>query len=304
MKVLITGATSMIGYAASERLLQDGHEVVAVVRRESEKLKALTGTGRVTVVICEMEDYGSVSEQVPFSVDAAFLTAWNGTRRPERDDPVLQETNYRCNMDLLPELIKMGCRKIVTAGSQAEYGPWTLDRKTTEEDIPHPNTEYGIYKLKFYLDAKKYLENTTVQLIEPRFFSIYGPEDYSGTMIISLLDKLLRNETCEMTKGIQTWDYLFIDDAIAGVEKLVIEDVAPGVYHFGSGDSFQLRHYVEEMYRITGSKSELLFGAIPYPPTGMVNVNPDVSKLMALGWTPKTSFEQGIRQILNHRFHC
>ena len=57
MKVLITGATSMIGYAASERLLQDGHEVVAVVRRESEKLKALTGTGRVTVVICEMEDY-------------------------------------------------------------------------------------------------------------------------------------------------------------------------------------------------------------------------------------------------------
>ena len=40
------------------------------------------------------------------------------------------------------------------------------------------------------------------------------------------------------------------------------------------------------------------FGAVPYPKTGIVNVNPDVHKLMAMGWKPKVTFSEGINRIL------
>ena len=75
-----------------------------------------------------------------------------------------------------------------------------------------------------------------------------------------------------------------------------------GAYNFGSGDIRPLKEFVMEMYKITNSKSQLLFGAIPYPQTGMVNVCPDISKLQTqTGWKAKIDFLQGIHKIINDK---
>ena len=71
-----------------------------------------------------------------------------------------------------------------------------------------------------------------------------------------------------------------------------------GIYNFGSGHSAPLKDYVEKMMQVTQSKSELHYGAVPYPKTGIVHVNPDVQKLMAMGWKPKVNFSEGINRIL------
>lgn len=55
------------------------------------------------------------------------------------------------------------------------------------------------------------------------------------------------------------------------------------------------------MMQVTQSKSELHYGAVPYPKTGIVNVNPDVHKLMAMGWKPKVNFSEGINRILEEK---
>ena len=194
-------------------------------------------------------------------------------------------------------MISKGCTKFLTAGSQAEYGLWTKSEKLTEEEIPHPNTQYGVYKLKFYEYAKEYCRSRGCKLIEPRFFSLYGPKDYEGTLVISTLNKMLENKPCELTECIQLWDFLYIDDAIDGLVKLVEDDVPESIYNFGSGYSAPLKEFVEEMKEITNSDSELRYGVIPYPATGIVNVNPDVSKLINCGWIPKIEFQEGIKRI-------
>lgn len=298
MRILVTGATSMIALAVQRRLLLAGHEIVAVARRRTDRLDALSSLGTVETVLCDMQDYGSLADRVHGTVDAAFLTAWNGTRGADRNDAQMQLDNYTNNMGLLPELVKLGCKKVMTAGSQAEYGNWTSERKIQESDTPNPNTEYGKQKLHFYTDCGVFCRENGIVLIEPRFFSLYGPDDYSGTLIMSMLKKMLENQPCEMTQCIQQWDYLYIDDAASGLEMLLTQEVPSGVYNFGSGDSFPLKHFVNEMYRVTGSASDLRFGSVPYPKTGMVNLNPDVSKLKSIGWEPAVSFEQGLKQIL------
>ena len=93
------------------------------------------------------------------------------------------------------------------------------------------------------------------------------------------------------------WDFLYIDDAIDGLVKLVEDDVPEGIYNFGSGYSAPLKEFVERMKETTNSDSELRYGAIPYPSTGIVNVNPEVKKLMKCGWIPKIEFEEGIKRI-------
>lgn len=298
MRILVTGATSMVGLAVEKRLLLDGHEVIAVARRKSEKLLRLSEFGKIETVLCDMNEYASISEKISGTIDVAFLTAWNGTRGLDRDNAQVQKDNYLCNKSVLPELLKLNCKKILTSGSQAEYGNWTSAEKLKESNIPMPNTEYGKQKLHFFEECKLFCERNQICVIEPRFFSLYGPDDFSGTLIMSTLEKMMKNLPCEMTECKQRWNYLYIDDAVSGVDLLITKDVPSGVYNFGFNKSFTLKHYVETMYRITGSHSQLLYGSIPYPKGGIAHVDPDVSKLMSLGWKPEISFEMGIQRII------
>lgn len=300
MKVLITGATCFIGVPLCKELMKSGHEVVAVVRKGSEtKLRAKVDGEKLSCVELGMEEYEHLSETVAGNIDAVFALAWNGTRGQDRNDAEMQQRNYDCNMELLKQAQKMGCKRFITAGSQAEYGPWMKDCKVTELDEPHPNTEYGKFKLAFYEQAGIFCLEHGITLIEPRFFSIYGPGDYEKTLVISMLKNMLANKPCDMTECIQTWDFIYIDDVIRGLLLLLESSNAKGIYNFGSGYAAPLKEYVEKMYLLTESHSKLNYGAVPYPATGIVNTNPCVDKLGSLGWKAQVDFESGLRLILS-----
>ena len=152
--------------------------------------------------------------------------------------------------------------------------------------------------MKFYEYAKVYCVEKNCVLVEPRFFSLYGPNDFAETLVISTLKKMITNAPCDLTQCIQLWDFLYIDDAINALCMLIERTDSNGIYNFGSGYSAPLKAYIEKMMHLTQSKSELHYGAVPYPKTGIVNVNPDVQKLMAIGWKPKVKFGDGINRIL------
>lgn len=297
MRIIITGATSMIGWALTRKLIDQGHEVVAVVRRETNELKTLRELGQVEVIQCDMNEYGSALSRIKGTIDTAVLLAWNGTRGAARMDAEQQQKNLEYSLAAVRSVLEAGCKRVVTAGSQAEYGPHT--KQITEETLCTPNTEYGKAKLAFYQQADKLCTEVGATCIEPRFFSLYGPRDYEGTMIFSILRDMATNRPCKLTRGIQMWDFLYIDDAIEALARLCTSQCAAGIYNFGSGDVRQLRAYVEEMAVIMKTDSALLFGEIPYPETGMVSLWPNVSKLKsAIQWEPKVSFDKGIRTVL------
>lgn len=301
MRVLVSGATSMIGVVLCKELLNKGHEVFAVIREQCSKEEELPNSDKLHIIRCDMDAYDRLDQIVDGQVDVAILLAWNGTRGESRNNTDLQFTNLNNNMSALAALQKLGCWKVISAGSQAEYGPWYEQAKQSEECIPKPNTEYGKYKLQFYKKAKEYCEQNKMILVEPRFFSLYGPDDYSGTLVMSNLYNMSHNLPCQLTECKQTWDFLFITDAISGLMLLIEKDCQAGVYNFGYGQSAPLRYYIEKMYEILQSASELQYGIVPYPTTGMVSINPSVEKLKSLGWKPLVTFEEGICEIIKYR---
>ena len=298
MRVLVSGATSFIGLPLSQKLLEDGHEVIALIRKNSPKKSLLPINNRIKTIELDMEEYEDINTHLATVIDVVFALSWDGTRGADRNNDSLQKKSHEQNMTLLKQAESLNCKKFITAGSQAEYGPWFQVRKETEMDIPHPNTEYGKYKLKFFEDASLFCRNHQIILMEPRFFSLYGPGDYAGTLIMSMLENMKNHLPCDLTECKQIWDFLYIDDAIRGLVCLMGKGES-GIYNFGSGESAPLFEYVETMYRLTQSKSQLRYGAVPYPKTGMVNTNPEVSKLKALGWKPEVRFEDGIQRILS-----
>lgn len=291
-KMLLTGATSLIG---KHLIAQMGApwEITAVIRPGTDPRRIPAGVRALEV---DMADYANLGE-LAGPCDCFVHLAWNGTRGQARMDTQLQQENCRLSTLAVESVLRAGCKRVVTAGSQAEYGPHT--QQITEQSECRPNTEYGKAKLAFYREAQRLCQQAQAAYKEPRYFSLYGPDDFSGTMVMSVLTDMLQNRPCHLTQGVQMWDFLYIDDAAQGLYRLCTQPCADGVYNFGSGDVRMLKSYVEEMARITGTSSELLFGAIPYPSTGMVSLWPDVSKLKReLDWKPTHSFHDGIAAIV------
>lgn len=293
-RVIITGANSFIGRCLATKMQSEGMEVVTVIRPGRSHSKFLNGT---TVLELNMEQYDQLG-RLAGSCDCFVHLAWSGTRGPARIDAAQQKENLENSLAGVHSMLEAGCRRIVIAGSQAEYGPHA--DKITEKSKCCPNTEYGKAKLDFYRQTAQLCMEFGAEYREPRFFSLYGPGDSAGTMIISILQDMLANRPCKLTQCVQYWDFLYLADAIDALYRLCTAVCPSGVYNFGSGDVRPLKAYVLEMARITGTCSELCFGAIPYPFTGMVSLWPDVSKLKReLDWQPQTIFSRGIKNILS-----
>ena len=76
MRIVISGATSMIGSALTNKLLENNHEVIAVVRPNSKKIEALHKKPNLSIVECNMEDYAELSNLVePFSISSSILSS-------------------------------------------------------------------------------------------------------------------------------------------------------------------------------------------------------------------------------------
>ena len=293
MKFVITGASSFIGKALIKELANIGHDCIGVIRPGSiAKLGAINSS--IKVLELDMSNYHKLGHLVK-NVDCLVNLSWLGTRGLDRMDTDMQRRSYEYTISAIKSLIDCGCKIIITSGSQAEYGP--LKGYIKETDTPIPNTEYGKYKLKLCEEASALCSKIGVKLIEPRFFSLYGPNDTENTMIMSIMRKMLNNEPCNLTKAIQKWDFLYIQDAIYGLVELVQKNAESGIYNFASGDVRILRDYIEEMKSVLKSNSALNYGAIPYPDTGMVSIMADITKLKKIGWYAKTPFNVGIKQI-------
>lgn len=300
-QIMVTGATGFIGRHLTEHLLRNGdYCVTAIVRRgfDPGKLPQLTGcAGRMEVLELDLKEYGRIPELAKTAVDAYFALAWDGTRGKDRHDEQLQMENYRYSMEGIRAACSMGCRKIFTAGSQAEYG--RMQGITSENAQCIPETAYGKAKLRLCMDAAGYCLENGVSFFEPRFFSLYGEDDNPKTMLLSVLKAMLENKPCRMTSCVQDWDFLHIEDAVRGLRMLLEGEHPDGIYNFASGDTRMLKDFVEEMYRITRSRSRLEYGAVPYPPEGMVSMRPSVDKLKReTGWRAEVSFSEGIRRII------
>lgn len=293
MKTLvITGATSFIGKAVVKAA--KNWNVVAVVRRNSNKTDDLRAMPNVHIIELNMDEYETLGEKAN-AADCFLYLSWSGTRGADRMNHEVQKRNYEYGAKAISSMVESGCKRVVTAGSQAEYG--NIDGLITEDIIPVPNTEYGKYKLALFNYTNNLCKSRGIAFKEPRIFSLYGPGDYENTLIMSTVQKMKRNEPCDMTEGIQKWDYLYIDDAAKGILALCESECSDGAYNLASGDVRTLRDYVIELKEVLGSKSKLNFGRIPYPASGMVSIEPCIDKIRKeTDWLASTTFKVGVIQ--------
>ena len=300
MKFVITGATSFIGLELTDYLLANGHSVIAVCRLNSKGLSSIPEG--VEIVASEMADYGNLLNEIE-QADVFINLAWGGTGHDGRNVVDVQKENIAYTTAAFFAADKMGCKLFLEAGSQAEYGSTT---EPQSEDSPcNPFSEYGKAKLQVKDELFELSEQMDIKYIHLRIFSMFGEKDHPWTLVMSAIDKMLRNEKVDLSPCTQNWNFIYIKDAVRIITTLCEKAVENPefkheVYNIASEDTRVLKDFVVRMKELTNSTSELNFGAMI--PSNLVSLQPDMSKTKSVaGRICNYSFDDVITRIMENR---
>lgn len=299
-KVFITGATSFLGRNVVRHLLSKGYEVYAFVRKESASLNELPENENLHLFFGSLDCIEKVLTELS-EADICLHFAWDGSGNAGRADKQVQDKNVDYSMRALEVAVKLGCKKFVFSGSQAEYG---ICHGSMKEDTEcNPISEYGKAKLRFSSLAKTFCEDKSIIFIHLRIFSVYGTDDRDGTLVKSCVYKFNHGECMKLGPCSQMWNYLHISDFVEAIYGVIEKKLSEGIYNVGGNDTRVLREFVKEIYEVSNKTGAYEFGTTASNPEGSPALNPDISKLIkAVGWSPKISFRQGIEEMMTSVF--
>ena len=249
---------------------------------------------------CDMEEIDRLPELIGKTIEAFFHLAWLGTKvNSNRMDMYLQNTNVKQALDTVYVAKKLGCKVYVGAGSQAEYG--RIDGVIHPDSPANPISGYGMAKLCAGQMTRALCKDFGIRHIWSRIVSIYGKNDAPKTLVNTLIRTLQAGESPKLTAGEQMWDYLYADDAGEALYLMAEKGKDGAVYVLGSGRTRKLKDFMIDIRDAVDKRIHLQLGAIPYLPDQAMHLEADVESLKQdTGWYPRTSFAEGIHQLVQY----
>ncbi|MCR4399441.1 MAG: NAD(P)-dependent oxidoreductase [Syntrophomonadaceae bacterium] len=298
MRVVITGATGIIGTALTEYCILHDVSVVAVVRPESRKVARLpSGNQRLEIVECDLQQIERLPSLVSGTADVFFHLGWGGHGIANRHEVCLQSLDISHTLKAVLAANALGCTRFVGAGSQAEYG--RLTRPATPDLPVKPENAYGIAKFAAGRMSALLSRQVGITHTWARIFSVYGPNDSHDGMIVYAIRKLLQGEAPALTRCEQVWDYLYCSDAARALFLLGLHGKDQAIYNVGSGVARPLLDYVRILRDAIDPSLPLGIGEREYGENQVMYLCADIETLRRdTGFEPQVPFEEGIRRTI------
>jgi dTDP-glucose 4,6-dehydratase len=304
MRVLVTGAAGFLGSHLCDRLLAEGHEVIAVDN-------LLTGN---------MRNIAHLEEERRFRFVRHNVTQFIFVDGPL--DAVLHFASPASPIDYLElpiQTLKVGSLGTHNAlGLALEKGARFLLASTSEvygDPLihPQPETYWGnvnpIGPRGVYDEAKRFAEALTMAYHRAhgvdtrivRIFNTYGermrPRD--GRVVPALICQALAGEPMTVFgDGSQTRSFCYVSDLIDGIYRLLLSGVNEPV-NIGNPAELSVLDFAKTIRKLTGTKSEIVFKPLPVDDPKVRQ--PDIAKAKEkLGWQPKVQLEDGIARTIEY----
>jgi nucleoside-diphosphate-sugar epimerase len=281
-RVLVTGATGLIGRHLAEPLARRGYEVVALGRSGGD----LTG------------DLLADPEGVAERAGATHLVhlAWHDAPTARMTAPENLDWAV-ASLRLLRAFAARGGKRAVMVGSCAEYD-WTGVGRLAEDAPLKPATPYGAAKAGTGLAALGLAKSLGLTLVWARPFFVFGPGEPKGRLFGDILKGLTAGETVDCTDGLQRRDFLHAADVAGALCHLLASD-AEGPVNIGSGKAVEVREMIGILARALGREQLIRLGARPRPLDDPPLIEADVARLAATGFRPTHDIASGIRAVLS-----
>jgi dTDP-glucose 4,6-dehydratase len=304
LRIVVSGAAGFIGSHLCDRLLGDGHSVVALDN-------FLTGNRRNLVHLESQPRFLFLERDVtqPFSiegpVDGVVHMACPASPKDYLEHPIetldVGSIGTRRMLELARE---KRARYLVTSTSEC-YG----------DPLVHPQVEtyWGnvnpVGPRSCYDESKRFTEALTmayhrkhgVRTNIARIFNTYGPRMKldDGRVVPAFLDQALRGQPLTVFgDGSQTRAFCYVSDMVEGLCRLMLSEERYPV-NLGNPNEMTILEFAERIRRLTGSQAEIVFQ--PLPEDDPKQRRPDIGKARALlGWEPRVPLEEGLRLTIEY----
>lgn len=290
--IVLTGATGFLGSALLAQLLARGDEVVAIKRSTSsvEKIHLLLDHPGLHLVDIDIDDPSGLFER--YRIDTIVHTA---TEYGRGATPLYSILNANLLLPLrLAEVgMQRGVRSFINTDSFFNKGGNSYSNLLN----------YSLSKKSLLI----WLDKLAGQLgiINVVLEHLYGPGDSPSKFVEHVIRKVGVEQVphIALTHGHQRRDFIYLDDVVQAYLKLVdygrSEELRFENFELGTGQSIQVRDFVDHIKSIAGSDTILGYGDIAYRPDEIMSSHADISRLERLGWCPSVSAETGIQRILD-----
>lgn len=291
-RVLVTGATGLIGWHTLPLLTAAGYEVHALSSGPPPS-DALTASWHQADLL-DQEQVKDVLEVI--QPTHLLHLAWY-TPPGKYWDALENFAWVRASLVLAELFIAQGGQRLVSAGTCAEYD-WRYGYCSEAVTPLASATTYGVCKnaLRELLDALAM--RTGVSSAWGRVFLLYGPREHPNRLVSSVALALLDGRPALCSHGKQLRDFMYVEDVAAAFVALLGSEVV-GAVNIASGAPVKVSDLVYTLADQQGRRDLIQLGAMPTPPNEPRLLLADTTRLEEeVGWVPRYTHEHGLAQTL------
>lgn len=298
--ILITGGAGFIGSHITKRLISMGAKVSVIVKYKSviDNVRLSPVWNDLVVIEADLRNIDSLRQFKDKTYDIIFhIAAYNHVGDSFLHVNEALMSNALATANLLEFAPEYG-RFIYTSTSEI-YG--YQDSVPFHEDLtPSPISPYAIGKYAGELYARMKFRQTNRPIICIRPFNVFGPYQSDRAVISELIIKSLWNVPIETTEGDQSREFNYIDNIVDAFIAAAQTDPPPKeIINIGSQEEITIRDLVKKIHKLSGSKSELRIGSLPYRPTEIWKMCADNARAeKILGWKPKIFLDEGLKRTI------
>ncbi|MGJ3349092.1 NAD-dependent epimerase [Morganella sp. Je.2.23] len=327
MKILVTGAAGFIGYHVSQRLLEQGHEVVGAdnlndyydVNLKQARLDLLLPHPQFQFFKMDLSEKTAVSEL--FAAQkferVIHLAAQPGVRYSIQNPMAYIDANILGHMNILE-----GCRHnnvghLIYSSSSSVYG---LNRKqpfSVEDDVDHPVSLYAATKKANELMSHSYSHLYQLPTTGLRFFTVYGPWGRPDMALFKFVKAMLDGKPIDVyNHGNMVRDFTYVGDIAEAVVRLV--NVIPAadsdwtveeglksassapykVYNVGNGQPTRLGDFIQAIETALDIKANKHY--MDMQDGDVLSTCADSGELYnTIGFSPDTPVNYGVQQFVD-----
>ncbi len=303
MRILVTGGGGFLGSHLCERLLADGHYVIALdnfYTSSPENVAPFRNNPNFELIRHD------VTIPIFLEVDGIFNLACPASPIHYQRDPVQTlKTSVHGAINMLG-LAKRTKARIFQASTSEIYGDPEVDPQS--ESYWGRVNPIGIRAC--YDEGKRaaetlffdYHRQHGVDIRVARIFNTYGPRMAinDGRVVSNFIVQALQNSDITIYgDGTQTRSFCYVDDLIEGFIKLFFADKIYEPVNLGNPQPITMLELAYEIIKLTNSSSKVVFK--PLPGDDPKDRRPDISKAKKLlAWEPKISRESGLQKTIEN----
>ncbi len=302
MNIVITGGSGFVGSYLSEKLINDGHEIIVVdnlLTGSTENINHLMQNENFSFIEHDVQNHIEIETKVDHVLH--FASAASPKAYTEHPVNTLKAGSVGTINTL--GLAKKHDAEYLLASTSEVYGDPLISPQTEEYwGNVNPNGERSMYdEAKRFAEAAvaTYSRSYDLKTKIVRIFNTYGPRMQlnDGRVVTNFIVQALKNESITIYgDGSQTRSFSYVEDTVAGIISLM-NSSEYDVFNIGNPNEMTVGQLAEKIIELTDSTSEIKY--LELPNDDPKQRKPDITKAKTkLNWEPKVNLEDGLTKTI------